>query len=63
MRDATECINSLGYALFAVIKVSKGAKIRNQYNLVKRYSGKPKWFGNAYEFYYIQSNEIQENMY
>ena len=26
MRDATECINSIGYALFAVIKVSKGAK-------------------------------------
>ena len=24
MRDATECINSIGYALFAVIKVSKG---------------------------------------
>ena len=24
MRDATECINSIGYALFAAIKVSKG---------------------------------------
>ena len=35
MRDATECINSIGYALFAVIKVSKGAKIRNRYNQVK----------------------------
>ena len=32
MRDATECINSIGYALFAVIKVSKVAKIRNRYN-------------------------------
>ena len=32
---ATECINSIGYALFAVIKVSKGAKIRNRYNQVK----------------------------
>ena len=38
MRDATECINSIGYALFAVIKVSKGAKIRNRYNQIKRYS-------------------------
>ena len=38
MRDATECISSIGYALFAVIKVSKGAKIRNRYNQVKRYS-------------------------
>ena len=38
MRDATECINSIGYALFAVIEVSKGAKIRNRYNQVKRYS-------------------------
>ena len=38
MRDATECINSIGYALFAVIRVSKGAKIRNRYNQVKRYS-------------------------
>ena len=38
MRDATECINSIGYALFGVIKVSKGAKIRNLYNQVKRYS-------------------------
>ena len=37
MRDATECIKSIGYALFAVIKVSKGAKIRNRYNHVKRY--------------------------
>ena len=38
MRDVTECINSIEYALFAVIKVSKGAKIRNRYNQVKRYS-------------------------
>ena len=38
MRDATECINSIGYPLFAVFKVSKGAKIRNRYNQVKRYS-------------------------
>ena len=38
MRGATECINSIGYALFAVIKVSKGANIRNRYNQVKRYS-------------------------
>ena len=38
MRDATECINSIGHALFAVIKVSKGAKIRDRYNQVKRYS-------------------------
>ena len=38
MRDATECISSIGYALFAVIKVGKGAKIRNRYNQVKRYS-------------------------
>ena len=37
-RNATECINSIEYALFAVIKVSKGAKIRNRYNQVKRYS-------------------------
>ena len=29
MRDATECINSIGYALFAVIKVSKGEKIKS----------------------------------
>ena len=38
MQDAIECIYSIGYALFAVIKVSKGAKIRNRYNPVKRYS-------------------------
>ena len=37
MRDATEWINSIGYAFFAV-KVSKGAKIRNRYNQVMRYS-------------------------
>ena len=50
MRNATECINSIGYALFAVIKVSKGAKIRNRYNQVVR-KKQPKWFGNAYELY------------
>ena len=38
IRDATECINSIGYALFAVNKVSQDAKIRNRYNQVKRYS-------------------------
>ena len=37
MRDTTECIKSIGYAWFDVIKVSKGAKIRNRYNHVKRY--------------------------
>ena len=38
MQDVSKCIYSIGYALFAVIKVSEGAKIRNQYNQVKRYS-------------------------
>ena len=50
MRDATECINSIGYALFAVIKVSKGA--RSGIDTIK-YSAiqQPKWFGSAYELY------------
>ena len=50
MRDVTECIKSIGYALFAVIKVSKGAKIRNRYNQVERYSA-TQMVGNAYELY------------
>ena len=52
MRDATECINSIGYALLAVIKVSKGANIRNRYNQVKRFH-QPKWFGKSYELYLL----------
>ena len=50
MRDATECINSIGYALFADIKVSKDAKIRNRYSHVKRYSATHR-FGNVYDLY------------
>ena len=54
MRDATECINSIGYALFSVIKVSKGAKIRNQYNQLTRYSAT-----HAYEVYLSMSRYMR----
>ena len=47
MRDATECINSIGYVLFAVIKVSKVAKNQESIQSSKVVLSNPK-FGNAY---------------